>query len=188
MENRAHFIEPLEDRLTRFRNNPPTEAIETLLLSIQNYFNNEIIFTVKNYKNYQTSLLFLGIHAVALTISEIFWGLEGKAGYKKFLEKFIDGDTEDTKFSLVSDKIHNWRNVLAHRWLASSGYEIQYDYEMKLGFKIEKNILIINPKIYCDKYIEAFDVNNKIWEYKNFLNKEELNNAKKRIIKKLLEN
>ncbi|MFA5015025.1 MAG: hypothetical protein WC549_05740 [Actinomycetota bacterium] len=184
MRNRTHFIEPLENRLERFKNSSPIEAIETLLLSIQNFFNNEIILTVKNY---QTSLLFLGIHAVALTISETLWGLKGEAGYKKFLEKFIDGDTEDTKFSFISDKIHNWRNVLAHQWVASSGYEIQYDYKMKLGFKIEKNILVINPKIYCDKYMEAFNVNNKIWEYENLLNKEELNNAKKRIIKKFLE-
>jgi hypothetical protein len=132
-------------------------------------------------------LLFLGIHAVALTISEIFWGLKGEAGYKKFLEKFVDGETEDTKFSTISNKIHNWRNVLAHQWFESSGYEIQYDYDMKLGYKTEKNILVINPKIYCEKYIEAFDVNNKIWEYKEFLNQKELNNAKKRIIKKFLE-
>ena len=113
--------------------------------------------------------------------------MKGKKGYKKFLEKFIDGDTEDTKFSLVADKIHNWRNVLAHQWLSSSGYEIQYNYKMKKGFKFNKNILVINPKIYLDKYIEAFDVNEKIWSYKDFLNEEELDNAKKRIIKKFEE-
>jgi len=71
MKNRAHFIESIEDRLNRFNNGSPHEAIETFLLSIQNYFNNEIKFAVKNY---QTSLLFLVIHAVALTISEAFWG------------------------------------------------------------------------------------------------------------------
>ena len=185
MKNRAHYIESLGDRLARFKNGSPFEAIETLLLSIQNFFNNEIIHASKNY---QKSLLFLGIHAAALTISEVLWGIKGESGYKKFLETFIDGDTEDTKFSYVSNKIHNWRNVLAHQWLASSGYEIQYDYEMKLGFKIVNNILTINPKIYCDKYIEAFDNNCKIWDYINLLDKKELNNIKQRVIKKFIEN
>lgn len=184
MKNNAHQIEPLEKRLARFQNGLPSESIETLLNSIANFFNNEISIAPEKY---QTSLLFLGIHTVALTVSEIFWDLHGELGYKKFLETFVDGNTEDTKFSIIADKIHNWRNVLAHQWLASSGHEIQYGYEMKSGFVISDNLLSINPKIYCDHYMKAFSADGKIWEYEQFLSKEELYQAKKRIIDKFVE-
>lgn len=183
MQNRAHQIEPFEKRLSRFQNGTPIESIETLLNSIANFFNNEIAITPNNY---QTSLMFLGIHSVALTISEIFWGLKGKDGFKKFLESFVDGKTEDAKFSLVADRIHNWRNVLAHQWLASSGYEIQYDYKVNFGFKVDNNLLIINPKIYCEHCMNAFSRGGKIWNYENLLTKCELENAKQRIIDKFV--
>jgi hypothetical protein len=183
MKNNAHQIELLEKRLSRFQNGSPIESIETLLNSIAYYFNNEIAITPKKY---QTSLLFLGIHAVVLTISEIFWDLKGEPGYKKFFQSFVDGDTKDKKFSSISKKIYNWRNVIAHQWLASSGYEIQYDYEIKSGFVINNNLLTINPKIYCDCYLKAFSVGGKIWKYNEILTKEELDGAKNRIIDKFV--
>lgn len=183
MQNNVHQIEPFEKRLARFQNGSPIESIETLLNSIANFFNNEIVLTPEKY---QTSLLFLGIHSVALTISEIFWDLNGEAGFKKFLETFVDGDTENIKFSFVADKIHSWRNVLAHQWLALSGYEIQYDYEMKAGFEISDNLLRINPKIYCDQYIKAFSTGGKIWKYDKLFTSSELKGAKQRIIDKFV--
>lgn len=183
MKNNAHQIEPLEKRLARFQNGSPVESIETLLNSIANFFNNEIVLTPEKH---QTSLLFLGIHSVALTVSEVFWGLKGEVGLKKFLETFVDGDIGDLKFSSVADKIHNWRNVLAHQWLASSGYKIQYDYETKTGFLINDDLLVINPKIYCDHYIKAFSAGGKIWKYEKILNSRELDETKKRIIDKFV--
>lgn len=183
MQNNAHQIESYAKRLARFQKGSPIESIETLLNSIGNYFNNEIRVTPERY---QTSLLFLGIHAVALTISEIFWDLKGKDGYDKFVKTFIDGETNDTKFSTISDKIHKWRNALAHQWLAPLGHEIQYDYTMKLGFTIDDELLIINPKIYCEQYIKAFSLEGKIWNYTDFLSAEDLNRAKERIIKKFI--
>jgi len=83
MENRAHNIEPLEKRISRFQNGHPIEIIETLLNSIANFFNNEIRLTTEN-DNFQTSLLFLGIHAVALTISEGFLIKRGQRGISYF--------------------------------------------------------------------------------------------------------
>ena len=133
--------------------------------------------------------MFLGIHSVALTISEIFWNLKGESGYKKFLEKFVDGNTKDTKFSSIADKIHNWRNVLAHQWLASSGYQIQYDYEIKFGFIVKDGLLTINPKIYCDHYLNAFRSTSrggKIWNYRSIFNSEQLEEIKQRLIYKFI--
>ena len=183
MKNNAHQIEPFEKRLARFQNGSPVESIETLLNSIANYFNNEIIIIPERF---QTSLLFLGIHSTALTVSEIFWDLKGVSGYKRFHETFIDGDTEDTKFSFVAEKIHNWRNILAHQWLGSLGYNIQYNYEMNLGFKVKDNLLTINPKIYCDFYIKAFSAGGKIWKYEKLLSSSELEDAKQGIIDKFV--
>ena len=56
-------METKEARLARFMSGPPEEAIETLLNSIANYFNNEIALTPDHH---QTSLLFLGIFAILL--------------------------------------------------------------------------------------------------------------------------
>jgi hypothetical protein len=55
-KNRSHQ-ETQEERLRRFQAEPPQEAIETLLNSVANFFNNEIQATTDRH---QTSLLFLG--------------------------------------------------------------------------------------------------------------------------------
>lgn len=110
-----------------------------------------------------------------------------KNGFKKFLQTFIDRNTPDTKFSNVADKIHNWRNILAHQWLGKSEYKIEYDYNMNFGYKLNGDLLIINPKIYFDCYIKAFSNVGKIWECEHFLIKEELEQSKNNIIEKFLE-
>jgi hypothetical protein len=76
MQNRAH-MESFETRLARFKDNPPNEVIVTLLNSIDNHFNNELKLTINDSLNPQTALLFLGIHAVALTISHGIFGQDG---------------------------------------------------------------------------------------------------------------
>lgn len=183
-ENKAHKGESKEARLKRFQNGSSIEVIETLLNSIGNYFNNEIALTVKE-NNYQTSLLFLGIHAVALTIGEAFFNQKnGLENYKKFLETFVDGTTNDTRFSTIAKSIHSWRNILAHQWLGSLGHEIGYDYEMKHGWEKRDDVLFINPKIYCEHYLNAFGRNGKLWDYQNMFSETELEAIKKRLIDK----
>lgn len=182
MKNNTHLGETKEMRLKRFQENPPVEIIETLLNSIANYFNNEIrVTTEKN--NYQTSLLFLGIHAVALTISEAFFNKTGPVGYKLFIEKFVDGDIPGTKFSDIADVIHNWRNIIAHQWLGNNGYKIGYDYKMTRGWEKRNGIIFINPEIYHDYYLNAFESGGRIWDYKNLFNEIELAEIKERLLK-----
>lgn len=175
------YIEPREKRLARLKGNVPIEAIETLLNSIDNFFNNEISLTPSNH---QTSLLFLGIHASILTISEALFGVSGKKGYCMFLERFVDGEKEDTKFSLIASTLYDWRNILAHQWLGTSGHKIKYDYEMNEGWKVDKEITVINPKIYCDYYLNAFSSSGKIWKYESILAAIDLEKAKQTIISK----
>jgi hypothetical protein len=180
MKNRSHQ-ETQEERLRRFKAGPPQEAIETLLNSIANFFNNEIRLTTEHH---QTSLMFLGVHAVALTISYALFNQTGSEGYKHFLDTFIDGHAEDTKFSNIAALLHDWRNVLAHQWLGSVGHTVGYDYEMLHGWEAREDVTFINPKIYCGHYLAAFETGGKIWSYQDLLTAGELEAAKVRIIEK----
>jgi hypothetical protein len=141
-KNRSHQ-ETQEERLRRFKAGLPQEAIETLLNSIDNYFNNEIRLTTGHH---QTSLMFLGVHAVTLTISYALFNQNGLQGYRRFLETFVDGHTEDTKFSNIAGLLHDWRNVLAHQWLGSVGHTVGYDYGMLRGWEAREDVTFINPQ------------------------------------------
>ena len=176
-------MEERAKRLKRFQDNPPYEIVATLLNSIANFFNNEIS-TTANGNNPQTSLLFLGIHAVALTVAEGLFNKNGPVGYKLFLEKFVDGATPDTQFSSISNMIHDWRNILAHQWIGSTGHEVGYDYTMALGWEVRGNITFINPRIYLDHYLAAFGHGGKIWDWEKHLTAIEQEAAKQRLLRK----
>ena len=182
--NRTYRGESKEHRLKRFQDSHPIEAIETLLNSIDNFFNNEIRLTPTHF---QTVLMFIGVHAAALTIGEAFFNEDKELdNYRKFLETFVDGETEDRQFSRIAEIIHNWRNILAHQWLGSLGHEIGYDYEMSLGWQKRDEMIFINPKIYCETYVNAFSAGGKIWRYDSIFTAEQLEEIKQRIIDKYI--
>lgn len=164
-KNRAHHNDP-KGIIEKFMGGSPINAVILLITSINNFFNNEIRATIEP-KSPQTSLLFMGIHAAALTIAEVFFKDRAERGYKRFLEEFIDGDVEDKRFSLIAGEIHAWRNILVHGWLSLRGHNIEYDYEMKDGFKRIGNDLYINPKIYLKLYLNAFSKDGRLWQYIN---------------------
>ena len=183
MKNNAHLGETKEQRLKRFTENHPYEVIDTIINSMANYFVNELRTVFDNTANYQTSLMFLGTHSIALTIAHGLWGKGGQDGYKLFLENFIDGDTPDTKFSIVADRIHEWRNVLAHRWINVAGHSFSYDFDMSEGWKMEGEFLLINPRIYLGQFLKAFGSGGRIYQYKKILTTEEMwKSAKERFI------
>lgn len=183
-KNRAHNSESQPKRLTRLQAHP-VEAIDTLLNSIENFLNNEIRIAPDDY---QTSLLFLGIHAAALTIGEVFFGNQGRdkdlSNYREFLKAFVDGATPETQFSTVAEDIHSWRNILAHQWIGSLGHKIEYDYKSVLGWEKRGGVLIINPKIYCEKYLNAFSLGGKIWSYGFLFTQKQLAQIHTRIVEK----
>lgn len=161
-----------------------------MLASIENHFNNEIKATIDDHGNRQTLLMLLGIHAVALTLSYGFFGKERKEGYKIFLESYMDGDRPDTKFSTIASELHDWRNVIAHRWLSEIGFEIGYNYEMNEGWLKDGNILYLNPAIYLKQYLRAFNrtEGGMLYRYNEILNTDELlEGAKKRFLSKYVE-
>ncbi|MFZ3009931.1 MAG: hypothetical protein WA030_02850 [Candidatus Microsaccharimonas sp.] len=183
MKNNTYKGESREDRLARLQKGSYVEAIETLLNSIDNYFNNEIRLTPDNH---QTSLLFMGIHASALTISEAFFDESGMTGYKHFLEEYVDGEADDRKFSEIAETIHDWRNVLAHQWLGSIGHQVGYDYDMEAGWERRDEVIFINPRIYYEQYSSAFKAGGRIWDYQKNFTEDQLDNIKLRIINKFL--
>jgi len=152
---------------------------------MSSYFNNEIKITPSNQ---QTSLMFLGVHAAALTIGEVFFANEKPDSmfkdYKQFLEVFVDGDTEDLKFSIIAKDIHDWRNILAHQWLGSMGHRIEYDYKTTSGWENKDGTLVINPEIYCNSYLSAFATKGRIWKYNSMFTPEQLSEVQKRIVAK----
>ena len=186
MQNNAHN-ETQAARLARFQSNPPYEAVATLLNSIANFFNNELILTVKG-QNYQISLMFLGVHATALTIMEALFDMHGPDAYKLFLEKFVDGATPDRKFSAIAGSIHGWRNILAHQWLGSAGHSIGYVYQMNLGWENRGGTIFINPAIYLECYLAAFKADGTIWKWESHLSSADQEAAKQRIIDKYIRN
>lgn len=187
MRNNAYIGETRERRLRRFSDGHPKEIIDTLIESIANFFVNELRSVFDNSKNYQTSLMFLGTHSIALSIAFGLFNKSGEEGYCIFLERFIDGDTADKKFSLVANRIHGWRNVIAHRWLNVAGHSLVYDFSMSEGWRIDGESLMVNPKIYLEQFLKAFGTNGKIYQYYEFLEtEEEWEGAKQRFILKYI--
>ena len=78
-------MEDKQKRYKRLSEGSPVEIIETLLNSMDNFFNREIDSAAGSELWY---LVLLGDHAVALTISEGLFGEAGLSGFKIFLEKF----------------------------------------------------------------------------------------------------
>jgi len=185
MKDNAHLGETKEQRSKRFSDNSPYEVVATITNSMANNFINELRVVFNNPSNPQTSLMFLGTHSIALTIAYGLWGKEGEDGYKLFLEHFIDGGTPDTKFSTVAKRIHEWRNVIAHRWINVAGHSFSYDFNMDEGWRTEDEFLLINPKIYLDQFLKAFDTGGKIYRYDSILTTNQMReDAKKRFISK----
>jgi hypothetical protein len=170
------------NRLVRFQNGPPEEIIETLLNSINNFYIREIDQAATSQL---WLLVVLGIHSVALTISEGIFDKKGLTGFTFFLEHFMDKDDDGFKFSVISHQIHNYRNVVAHQWLSASGYDFGIDESMTKGWEEREKVIYFNPKIYYEVFKNnAFGRGGKIWNYDDLLSSAELESAKVRLLKK----
>ena len=187
MKNNAHIGETKEQRLKRFTENGPYEVIATITNSMANNFINELRTVFDNPASYQTTLMFLGTHSIALTLANGFFNKGGEDGYKLFLENFIDGDTPDTKFSTIASEIHEWRNVLAHRWINVAGHSFSYEFDMPEGWKTEDEFLLVNPRIYLTQFLKAFGSGGRISQYEKILTTEKMwEDAKQRFISKYI--
>lgn len=175
------MIEDKAKRLKRFQSGDPEEIIETLLNSIDNFYNRQIDQAAASEL---WLLVILGIHAVALTISEGVFGKSGLTGFKFFLENFMDEKEEGFKFSEIAEEVHNWRNIIAHQWLSASGYDFGTDTQMVKGWEVRDGITYFNPKVYYQAFQKSFDGGGKIWNWESLLTQKEAQEAKERLLKK----
>ncbi len=158
------------------------ESIETLLNSIDNLFRQRQIDVAANENLWD--LVILGIHAMALTISEVLFGKAGVTGFKLFLENFVDEDKSGFDYSQIAEKIHDHRNIVAHQWLSEKGYEFGYDGQMTVGWQKRDGVVYLNPKLYYKSFKKAFSAGGKIWKYREILTPSQLEDGKKRFLDK----
>lgn len=177
------MMEDGKKRLGRLSNGSPIEIIETLLNSIDNFFNNEVDTAAKDSLWH---LVILGDHAVALTIAEGLFEKTGINGFREFLFKFVDKDEVGFNFSAIAPKIHSWRNVIAHQWLSSSGYVFGLDFTMKKGWEKRKDVTYFNPILYHQSFSDAFSGGGKIWQYQKVLTERQMQKAKERLLAKYI--
>jgi hypothetical protein len=178
-------MESHEERLRRFQDGPPLEIIETLLNSIANFSNREIR-DAANLAAPAWNLVLLGIHSVALTIVFALFDQSGPAGYRMFLERFVDtGGPAD--FSAIADEIHGWRNVIAHQWLSKQGHTLALDTTIATGWERRGEVLHFNPRIYTDAYLSAFGARGRIWDWNQMLTPDQQRAAKGRMITNYVE-
>ena len=169
-------------RLKRFQNGSPIEIIETLLNSLDNFFNKREIDIAASSNLWL--LVVLGIHAMALTISHGFVNKDGHEGFKYFLKNFVDTNEEGFNFSEISREIHEYRNIIAHRWLSDFGYKFGLDLEMTKGWEKRKEVIFLNPKLYYKAYNNVFAAGGRIWNYDKILSQDQLQEAKTRLLEK----
>jgi hypothetical protein len=174
----VRYGETQEKRLNRFRANGPIEIIETLLCSIESGILQELHSVFDSPSKMQTNLMFLGTHSIALTLAHGFFGKDDEVGFGLFLKHFIDGCTQDTKFSIIASKIHGWRNVVAHRSISVVGHDFCCDFSILEGWKVDDGFLLVNPKIYLDSFLKSFS-EARVYQYLSILDTTEKQEAAK---------
>lgn len=183
-------METFQQRLQRLKNNSPVEFIESILNSMYSGKAGSRIWELEIAVESQLSnLLILGIHACIETISENIFLKKGLEGFKFYLENFVDMDKDGFRFSEIANDLNNWRNILAHQHLSKLGHSFGYDYTITTGYKIENGIIILNPKIFFEQFKSAFMPNNdrtrrKIWDYRDIITDDEMNEAKEKFLTK----
>lgn len=177
-------MESKEQRLRRFQDGPPGEIVGTLLNSIDNFYNHDEIDRAA--ANELWLLVILGIHSVALTITEGVFGKRGVEGFRFYLEHFVDGKTEGFNFSKIAAEIHNMRNVVAHQWLSSSMYDFALNTGISKGWEKHGDDIHLNPQLFYEAFKAGFSAHGRIWDYDKLLTEDEHREAKDRLLKKYI--
>lgn len=152
-------MESFEERLRRFVNGAPEEFALTLVNSIANFLVPQIRVAADHELH---ELVFLGTHSIMQTVGEKILGKTGPEATRSYLESLVDGDTDDTRFSLISDDLHEMRNVTAHQWMSRRTHCIALDCKMAEGWKRAVD-LHINPTVFAQHFLRGFGPGGKIY-------------------------
>jgi hypothetical protein len=176
-------MESFKDRLGRYTVQDDLEIFGWMTVMMQNYPLRELrIASEKGL--YQC--VFLCSHAIIQTISEGMFDKRGIDGTRFYLENFVDEPAKDKKFSLITEEIHEMRNVIAHQGYSSLQHNVDFNDEMTEGWKEESNIVYINTKIYAEQFTKAFESAAQVLLYLKLLSVEERIKRKYFFIRKWL--
>jgi hypothetical protein len=147
-------LETFKQRFKRYVDNESLEIFGWLTVFLHNSYWGEI-YAAKENRQYHS--VYLLTHALIQMISENMFGFRGKQATKFYLENFVDGDTPETKFSSITDDIHDARNVMAHQGYSSLQHRVEYFADdMTEGWKFDNGSILINPKVYGASFEAAF--------------------------------
>lgn len=130
--------------------------------------------------------MFLGAHAVIHTIEGILFDRHGPAATKSYLSSYVDGQEENTMFSLVADTIHELRNDLAHQWISTHAYRYIIDYRRELGWWEDTEGVHINPDRYFEQFIASWEGDGAIWNCHSAMSERDLELMRYRFLLKWL--
>jgi hypothetical protein len=147
--------ETINQRLKRYLDNPVIDTLGWMTL----YLQNQPAVELKRAREAKLYFcVYLLAHSIIQTVSELMFGKTGLEGTHYFLEQFADGSTTDRRFSLVSEDIHEIRNLIAHRAYSKRQHETQYFIDdIEEGWCREADgTLVINPAIYSVQIEDVF--------------------------------
>lgn len=156
-------METFKQRLKRYTSKNDLEIFGWLTVYLQNSYLGELRLAKENQLHL---CVYLITHAVIQTVSENMFGSTGKDGTKFYLENFVDGNTTNKKFSLITDEIHDARNVMAHQGYSSLQHRVEYFAgDMAEGWKQEAGTIYINPNIYAEQFENALSHGTHVQKY-----------------------
>jgi hypothetical protein len=149
------MAETFKQRLKRYVDQPATDTLGWMKMMLQNTHAVELALA-RESKLYHC--VYLMAHSIVQTVTETMFGLTGLKGTHFFLERFVDGATEDRKFSVISSEIHDIRNIIAHRGYSKMQHEVQYFVDdISQGWRRETDgSLTINPALYSIQVEDVF--------------------------------
>jgi len=164
-------METFEDRLRRFLFGAVREIPLTLLNSIANFFLPQIQEAGKQQLDY---LVLLGAHSIIQIVAEQIFGQHGPSGTGFYLRQFVDTGTPDRTYSAIYTDIHEFRNVIAHRWMSGGGHFLAIDYTISGGFEKRGPHLHFNPAIFLEDFSAGFGARGRIWGYQKLTTDDDL--------------
>lgn len=162
-------MESFDSRLKRFLGNE-REIPLTLIVWAQNLLIPQLEIAKERQLD---NLIFLSTHAFIQTFSENVLGKNGRDATRYFLQSFMDGSSPSEQFSLISDALHEMRNVMAHRLFSSRTHDIALDYRMTEGWQRDGYLLRVNPDVYTKQFIDAVN-GGRLWKWDRFVSTEEM--------------
>jgi hypothetical protein len=131
---------------------------------LQNAYLRELRFAKENRLYH---CVYLITHAIVQIITENMFDLRGRDGTEFYLKNFVDGQPADRQFSLITDEIHEARNVMAHRVYSSLQQQVEYPQDdMAEGWRREAGVVYINPRTYAEAFQEALTRHAHIRAYR----------------------